>query len=137
MKRIWILFLTVVLLFIGVVTMFIVNARMGQERSYLVKLNTYLQDDDIYNVVNKKIDYPNGFFVSTRRVENDEFVYSYLGVYGDTISLKLNDGNSVYEQTLYANQCHYDYAYKNNAIDIDKWLLWFVEHCINKEKRLL
>lgn len=127
MKRIWILLLIVVLLFIGVVSLFIVKARMGQESSYLVKLNTYLQGGDIYDVINKKIDYPNGFFTAIKRVGNDEFLYCYPGVYGDTIFLKINDVNSVYEQTLYTNQYLYDYAYKNGAIDIDKWLEIYIE----------
>ena len=122
MKRIWILFLIVVLLFIGALTLFIVNTRTGQERSYLTKLNTYIQGRDIYDVINKKIDYPKGFFIATRRVEDDKYEYSYPGVYGDTISLKLKDANSTYEQMLYSHQRDYDYAYKNNAIDIDKWL---------------
>lgn len=127
MKRIWILLLIVVLLFIGVVSLFIVKARMGQESLYIVKSNSYLQSGDIYDAINKKIDYPNGFFMSITRGENDEFVYSYLGVYGDTISLKLKDANSTYEQMLYAHQRDYDYAYKNNAIDIDKWLEVYIE----------
>lgn len=127
MKRIWILFFIVVILFISAITLFIVNARMEQESLYIVKSNTYLQSGDIHDAINKKIDYSNGFFISITRGENDEFVYSYLGVYGDTISLKLKDANSTYEQMLYAHQRDYDYAYKNNAIDIDKWLEIYTE----------
>lgn len=119
MKRIWILWIATLFLFVGLLYIFIKSERESLSKRTLSMVNSYLHYSRT-PFEKKSGEYMIPMrFLATYKVGTGRYIYSYNGMLCDTVKIAMTHPSENY---FYGYHRVYDQAFYSGLIDIERWL---------------